>query len=70
MLLNEGERLVIGGVTQSVNQNSIRKVPILGDIPFLGWLFKQREMFEKGTELVVFLTPSVVRGAVTAPTPR
>ena len=61
VLLNEGERLVIGGVTQTVNQNTIRKVPYLGDIPFLGWAFKQRENFEQGRELVVFLTPSVLR---------
>ena len=62
VLLNEGERLVIGGVTQTVNQTTIRKVPYLGDIPFLGWAFKQRENFEQGRELVVFLTPSVLKG--------
>jgi type IV pilus assembly protein PilQ len=65
VLLNEGERLVIGGVTQTVNQSTIRKVPFLGDIPFLGWAFKQRELFEQGRELVVFLTPSVLK-AVTS----
>ena len=61
VLLNEGERLVIGGVTQTVNQNTIRKVPYLGDIPFLGWAFKQKENFEQGRELVIFLTPSVLK---------
>jgi type IV pilus secretin PilQ/predicted competence protein len=66
VLLNEGERLVIGGVTTSTNQNTIRKVPYLGDIPFLGWAFKQREIFEQGREMVVFLTPSVLKG-VTSP---
>jgi type IV pilus assembly protein PilQ len=39
----------------------VRKVPVLGDIPFLGWLFKQREDFEQGRELAVFLTPSILR---------
>jgi type IV pilus assembly protein PilQ len=62
VLLNEGERLVIGGVTQTVSSTTIRKVPYLGDIPFLGWAFKQRENFETGRELAVFLTPSVLRG--------
>ena len=61
VLLNEGERLVIGGVTQTVNSTTIRKVPFLGDIPFLGWAFKQRENFETGRELVVFITPSVLK---------
>jgi type IV pilus assembly protein PilQ len=62
VLLNEGERLVIGGVTQTTNQTTIRKVPYLGDIPFLGWAFKQRENFETGRELAVFLTPTVLKG--------
>ncbi len=61
VLIREGDRLVIGGVTTSVNQNTVRKVPLLGDIPLLGWLFKQREDFETGRELVVFLTPTVLR---------
>jgi type II secretory pathway component HofQ len=34
---------------------------VLGDIPVLGWLFKQNENFEEGRELVVFLTPSVLK---------
>jgi type IV pilus assembly protein PilQ len=70
VLLNEGERLVIGGVTQTVNQSTIRKVPYLGDIPFLGWAFKQRENFEQGRELVVFLTPSVLRGTSQVMSPK
>jgi type IV pilus assembly protein PilQ len=61
VLIREGERLVIGGVTQSTQQNTVRKVPIFGDIPMLGWLFKAKENFESGRELVVFLTPSLVK---------
>lgn len=61
VLIKEGERLVIGGVTTSVNQNTVRKVPLFGDIPLLGNLFRHRETFESGRELVVFLTPSVLR---------
>ena len=61
VLVREGDRLVIGGVTQNVQQKTVRKVPLMGDIPVLGWLFKQREDFESGRELVVFLTPSILR---------
>jgi len=61
VLVREGERLVIGGVSTSTDSNTIRKVPVLGDIPLIGWLFKQRETFESGRELVVFITPSVIR---------
>ncbi len=64
VLINEGERLVIGGVTTSQNSTTVRKVPLFGDIPVLGWLFKQKETFEQGRELVVFLTPSVLKGFV------
>jgi type IV pilus secretin PilQ/predicted competence protein len=76
VLIKEGERLIIGGVTTLVNQNTVRKVPIFGDIPLLGYLFKQRENFESGRELVVFLTPTVLKtvdktvSAVTAPAPK
>src|SRR6266545_845001 len=69
VLMNEVERLVIGGVTTAQNQNTIRKVPIFGDIPVLGWLFKQRENFEQGREMVVFVTPSVLKALVAAPGP-
>ena len=61
VLVQEGDRLVIGGVTQNVQQKTVRKVPLMGDIPILGWLFKQREDFETGRELVVFMTPSILK---------
>jgi type IV pilus assembly protein PilQ len=73
VILREGERLIIGGVTNATNDTTIRKVPLFGDIPLLGWLFKQREIFESGRELVVFLTPTVLRTidrtAAAAPAP-
>jgi type IV pilus assembly protein PilQ len=69
VLMNQGERLVIGGVTTAQNQNTVRKVPVFGDIPLLGWLFKQKETFEQGRELVVFLTPSVLNPSVAASVP-
>jgi type IV pilus assembly protein PilQ len=62
VLIKAGDRLVIGGVTQGVASTTVRKLPLFGDIPLLGWLFKQRENSETGRELVVFVTPSLVRG--------
>jgi type IV pilus secretin PilQ/predicted competence protein len=62
VLIKQGERLVIGGVTQGVTSTAVRKVPIFGDIPIIGWLFKQKENTETGRELVVFITPSLVTG--------
>jgi type IV pilus assembly protein PilQ len=76
VLIKEGERLIIGGVTNMLNSNTVRKVPFFGDIPLLGYLFKQRENFETGRELVVFVTPTVLKtvdktvSAVTPPAPK
>src|SRR5262250_1115879 len=62
VLIKAGDRLVVGGITNNQTINSVRKVPIFGDIPVLGWLFKQKEVSETAHELVLFLTPSIVTG--------
>src|SRR5215831_11536311 len=61
VLIKEGERLVIGGVTTNLDQDETRKIPLFGDIPVLGWLFKQNAQQTTGRELVVFITPSVLK---------
>ena len=61
VLIKEGERLVIGGVAQAESDEQTRKVPLFGDIPILGWLFKQYGVQRTSTELVVFITPTVLR---------
>jgi len=61
VLIREGERLVIGGVTTNLDQDETRKIPLFGDIPVLGWLFKQTASQTTGRELVVFITPSVLK---------
>ena len=61
VLVKEGERLVIGGVTTNLDVDETRKVPLFGDIPVLGWLFKTTASQSTGRELVVFITPSVLK---------
>ena len=61
VLVREGDRLVIGGVTKNTDQEQTRKVPLFGDIPVLGWLFKTSSSNSEGKELVIFITPSVLR---------
>jgi type IV pilus assembly protein PilQ len=63
VLVKQGERLVIGGVTNEQAANTYRKVPWLGDVPWLGWLFKAREVNETREELIVILTPTVLAEA-------
>ena len=61
VLIREGERLVIGGVTNNEATEQTRKVPLFGDVPVLGWLFKQTGEQNRATELVVFITPTIIR---------
>jgi type II secretory pathway component GspD/PulD (secretin) len=56
-----GETLVLGGIIQKQISNTLRKTPILGDIPGLGWLFKKRDQTSQEMELLVFLRPKVTR---------
>jgi type II secretory pathway component HofQ len=67
--MSEGQRLVIGGITQLSTRDQIRKVPLMGDIPVLGWLFKQKGTQDQKRELVVFLTPTVVYQEAPQPAP-
>jgi type IV pilus assembly protein PilQ len=63
VVVKEGESLVIGGIAQRIEVETIRKVPMFGDIPVLGWLFKARtNSVDPNRELVVFITPTVLQG--------
>jgi len=54
-----GESLVIGGIRKSEKRDVVRGVPILKDIPLLGWLFSGRDFEERATEVIFILTPSI-----------
>jgi type IV pilus assembly protein PilQ len=62
VIVKEGETLVIGGISQRTEAETIRKVPLFGDIPLIGWLFKARRVeVDPNRELVVFITPTVLK---------
>ncbi|WP_104948389.1 type IV pilus secretin PilQ family protein [Xanthomonas citri] len=63
VLVGDGETVVIGGVYEFNDRESVAKVPFLGDIPFLGNLFKKRGRSKEKAELLVFVTPKVLRVA-------
>jgi type II secretory pathway component HofQ len=69
MAMMEGQRLVIGGVHRTISRIQDRKVPLFGDIPVLGWLFKQKATDDAKRELVIFLTPTVISTEAPALTP-
>jgi len=57
----DGETVFIGGMMQERTQETVKSVPLLGDIPYLGALFRSNEQVKKKTELVILITPRVVR---------
>ncbi len=59
----DGETVFIGGLMQERTQESVTSVPILGDIPFLGALFRSNVQEKKKTELVILITPRVIRSS-------
>jgi type IV pilus assembly protein PilQ len=60
VLLDNGETVVIGGIYEQDKSNTITKVPFLGDIPLIGWLFKSKSQVDNKTELLIFLTPRIL----------
>jgi type IV pilus assembly protein PilQ len=61
VLVTDGGTVVIGGVIQTNNSLSILQVPLLGDIPYLGNLFKHRTVSTSTQELIFFITPRIVQ---------
>ncbi len=64
--VNNGDTAVIGGIYEETIRNDTDKVPFLGDLPFLGYLFKTTGKSNEKTELLIFLTPRVVKDTVTS----
>jgi len=60
VLVNNGETIVLGGIYQQSIINSVSKVPVLGDIPYFGWLFRNTNNFNEKKELLIFVTPRIV----------
>ncbi|MEV3828749.1 type IV pilus secretin PilQ [Aeromonas allosaccharophila] len=63
VLVNNGETLVLGGIYQQTIKSDVTKVPLLGDIPGLGALFRKTTSENKKRELLIFVTPKIVTDA-------
>ena len=61
VLVTDGGTVVIGGVIQTQNTLSVGQVPLLGDIPYLGNLFKHRSVQTSNQELIFFITPRIIQ---------
>lgn len=64
LLIRDGDTTVIGGIYTRSTSKSYKKIPLLGDIPVLGWLFKSRTRSDDRSELLIFITPKIVNREV------
>lgn len=67
VIVDDGETIILGGLIDDQVKESVQKVPLLGDIPLLGLLFKSKNTTKDKTNLMVFMRPTIIRdAAVTA----
>lgn len=64
VVVNDGQTVVLGGILETERRESVTKVPLLGDIPLLGNLFKSTVRANNKDELLIFVTPKIVREGV------
>jgi len=60
IIVKNGETVVIGGLIQDTQSDTVFKIPLLGDIPVLGWLFRKKSTVRSRMELLIFVTPKVI----------
>jgi type IV pilus assembly protein PilQ len=60
--IDDGATTIIGGIFTSQEQSSIDKTPMLNRVPLLGWLFKRDDQREESNELLIFITPRILKG--------
>jgi len=61
--VKSGQTVVISGLMKTSESESYSKIPLLGDIPILGWLFRNSTLIKRRVNLMIFLTPHIVHGA-------
>lgn len=66
VLVRDGETIVLGGVFSKNQSKVVDKVPFLGDVPYLGRLFRRDVVAQRKSELLVFLTPRIMNNQAIA----
>ncbi len=64
VLVKDGETTVIGGIVVSSKNDNDKGIPVLKDIPILGWLFKSKSVLDTQEELLIFITPTIVKDKI------
>ena len=66
VMVNNGETVVLGGVFEQTKTTNVSKVPLLGDVPLLGYLFKNTKKGDTKRELLIFVTPQILKNGAVA----
>ncbi len=61
VLVDNGETLVLGGIYEQTTLNEVDKVPLFGDLPGVGWMFRTKRDLDEKSELLIFVTPRIVK---------
>jgi len=65
VLVDNGDTIVLGGIFEQETRTTVTKVPFLGDLPFLGVIFRNTQKTDDKTELLIFVTPKIVKDTLT-----
>ena len=67
LLVKDGETAVIGGIFTRNTSIGVKRIPILGSLPLLGWMFRNKQKTDKRSELLIFITPRIVNREASRP---
>ena len=65
VLVDNGETVVLGGVFERTKSDNIQRVPFFGDLPYVGFMFKQHQIQDENSELLIFVTPKILKDTLT-----
>ena len=61
VLVNDGETVVLGGIYNQTDRKSLDRTPFFSDLPYIGFLFKHKRVEKNRTELLIFVTPKILK---------
>jgi len=65
VLVQNGGTVVIGGIYEQAESDSTTKIPLFGDLPYVGFLFRQNSKTDNKSELLIFISPRIIKSSVT-----
>ncbi|MCP5149958.1 MAG: type IV pilus secretin PilQ [Ectothiorhodospiraceae bacterium] len=66
VLVDNGDTVVLGGIYEQTKRNDSERVPFFGDLPYVGWLFRQTSVRDDRSELLIFVTPKILKEVLTS----